>query len=1129
MNYTHPRQQLRKAIPHIVTALTLTHIGLAQQPAAPTPVPAADEEVIQLSPFAVESSEDSGYKAASTLAGTRLKSSLNDVAASVSVLTKEFLADTAATDLTSFLTYTVSTEASGLGGNFTGANTSEDANLARTERSDARPQFGTRVRGLSAADLTRDYFVTDIPTDSYNVERVEINRGPNSALFGLGAPGGFINSGLKHANPRKTATNLETKYDQYGSLRHVLDHNQVLVRNKIALRLIGLKDDREYRQLTAMRDDQRLTADLVIKPFRNTKITLNGEWGNVKANAPKTLPPIDRITPWFTYGKPSFDASVTNPALNGLTAFQTANTNNNIIGTFGDGTGFHILYNQPNNSSSSVNGGIDGIIPQWNKNYDFDVNTPAFNNWRMLTINTTAQIIRGNPAAFGLNLAQANFYQAMRIMDPSIFNFYVHSVEGPNNDSFQDFRVLNAALEHTFLNNTVGFELAYSKQTYNDGFTTHSSQWNTDSLSVDINTHLPNGAVNPHYGRVYTGGNGYAESYYRGRDAFRATVFGEYDFKKRHSNSWLANLGCHVFTGSFNATHRENHNKTYMNLRTTSDLLIRKGRDDPRNYPAGTSPATIQANLLNQASGELRAGWITYLSPSLSSASSPFGADIPGITVNQNPTQATNALLWNPVTNAFDSGQTQNLFNYTNEADRNPLWTWGNNGTKESVNSTAFILQSFFLKNKLVSTVSWRTDDVTQSAGSAPSIPVVGLVAPPGTPAYSANPNNPIVDDSSQTWSYGLVGHTPDFINKRLPFGFKASALVNKSENFNASAAGRNLYNEALPFPSGETKEYGITLQNEKFFIKITKFETDQIASTVNFPGQTTLWQELANLYEHNTPAEIAASGFQLPSEILTSVDFRPDGSNIWPNGNPKYRLTNPVQANVKETQDFTSKGYELEASYNPTTNWRIAFNLAKVDSITTNTAPYLSDFVERVMVPLWSNPQIGGALYSADRGALNNPDSLFGARSVSLLNQIRSARSRDGAFVTDARRYRANLMTNYDFSNSGALKGWSVGASVRYQSKIAIGYPLREIATGVYGPNVATPFYGPEETNYDAWVGYQRRITSDKVNWSLKFRVRNIGVGDELIPSRANPDGTIYEARIAEPQVWELINTFKF
>ena len=50
-----------------------------------------EEEVFQLSPFTVSAGEDIGYMATNTLAGTRLKTSLEDVASTVTVVTKEFM------------------------------------------------------------------------------------------------------------------------------------------------------------------------------------------------------------------------------------------------------------------------------------------------------------------------------------------------------------------------------------------------------------------------------------------------------------------------------------------------------------------------------------------------------------------------------------------------------------------------------------------------------------------------------------------------------------------------------------------------------------------------------------------------------------------------------------------------------------------------------------------------------------------------------------------------------------------------------------------------------------------------------------------------------------------------------
>ena len=51
------------------------------------------EDVLKLNPFAVSTDKNRGYAASSTLAGTRLNTSLRDVAAAVTVITPEFMAD----------------------------------------------------------------------------------------------------------------------------------------------------------------------------------------------------------------------------------------------------------------------------------------------------------------------------------------------------------------------------------------------------------------------------------------------------------------------------------------------------------------------------------------------------------------------------------------------------------------------------------------------------------------------------------------------------------------------------------------------------------------------------------------------------------------------------------------------------------------------------------------------------------------------------------------------------------------------------------------------------------------------------------------------------------------------------
>src|SRR5476651_584113 len=98
-----------------------------------------------LNPFIVDSSEDKGsYTANSTLAGTRVRTELKDVASAISVVTAQFLQDTGAKNQEDLLIYTPSTEVTGLRGNFSGV-----AGTAISEETTV--DSTTRVRGLDSA------------------------------------------------------------------------------------------------------------------------------------------------------------------------------------------------------------------------------------------------------------------------------------------------------------------------------------------------------------------------------------------------------------------------------------------------------------------------------------------------------------------------------------------------------------------------------------------------------------------------------------------------------------------------------------------------------------------------------------------------------------------------------------------------------------------------------------------------------------------------------------------------------------------------------------------------------------------------------------------------------------------
>jgi outer membrane receptor for monomeric catechols len=162
MNTTKMNKHIRLLL--LPPCMLVTASGLFAQAASSSEI--NDEKVITLSPFEVSGDSDVGYQATSTLAGTRLRTDLRDIGSSISIVNEEFLRDTGSKNLEDVLIFTPNTEIGGLGGNHSGSTGANP--IPEGQRDD--PSGGlTRVRGLASADLTRDYFITNIPFDTFNV------------------------------------------------------------------------------------------------------------------------------------------------------------------------------------------------------------------------------------------------------------------------------------------------------------------------------------------------------------------------------------------------------------------------------------------------------------------------------------------------------------------------------------------------------------------------------------------------------------------------------------------------------------------------------------------------------------------------------------------------------------------------------------------------------------------------------------------------------------------------------------------------------------------------------------------------------------------------------------------------
>ncbi len=306
MQTNRPQHYPSYKIALVLAAIIAAGPSWAQQAAKATNAKPAkeEEEVLQLSPFEVSADATTGYAAATTLAGNRLATELRDIGNAVTVITSQFLKDIGATDNKSLLQYTTNTEVGGIYGNFSGAG---DSSHLDESGKFTNPNGNTRIRGLTAADNTRDYFLTDIPWEGYNIDGVDLQRGPNSILFGQGSPAGIINTRTKTA-AFKDSNEVSIRVGSFGSMRETVDFNKVLLKNELAVRVSAVRNNEKYKQDPAFSDSKRLYGAIRYEPgflkkdSARTIIKANIEFGNTDSNNPRQLSPNDRLSPWFYTG-----------------------------------------------------------------------------------------------------------------------------------------------------------------------------------------------------------------------------------------------------------------------------------------------------------------------------------------------------------------------------------------------------------------------------------------------------------------------------------------------------------------------------------------------------------------------------------------------------------------------------------------------------------------------------------------------------------------------------------------------------------------------------------------------------------------------------------------------------------
>ena len=882
----------------LVTLFIFAQTPLVAQTATPAGDPpdkdAAEKEVLVLSRFVVTPEEDDGYRATSTLAGTRLKTDLKDIASAISVVTSEFMRDTASKNSEDLLLYTLGTEIGGVRGNFGGLGDGQTPSEAGVL---LRPNALNRVRGLSAADNTRDFFLTDIPWDSYIVDRIDVQRGPNAILFGLGKPGGIINAATDQAI-FKDAISLQTKVGSYGSYRGAIDVNQVLIPKELAIRLEALHDHTYYRQDPAYNRDGRIFGAVkydpqwLVKRGIKTSIRASYEKGDIDANRPRTLPPGDAITPWFRTGTTTNPSGQTFNNLNQLvydwryynSYFPAVPNSGAAVATspnYQPGIGPTLLFGgnyaffgDPSSSAQTgplfvpqtlftehngigANGAIDGNV------------RGLFAGTRWSNVSSAVQIAQGQRLPF------ANAYKNTVITDTSIYDFYNKLIDGPNKNEYRGFDAFNVALSQSFFNDRLGYEAVYDRQRYNDGsWSLHfpGSGITGGTINVNMDTLLPDQTPNPNVGRPYlvtrTEFGAYGQT--TDRKSYRLTAYAELRADDLLRKSWLTRaLGRHVFTGAKTDDTYDSESLTWSTLGVNGNAggLL-------RNF-----------NLLPERGLQI----ISYIGPDMRGVSSASGLNLSNLQATQVPTNATLRgfdSTWNRPTNPAASGyvnpatswvnpfnnqiltESENPANYVGWVDRSveildsrqgdnrDLLTRVASKSRDKVKSSVFVWQGYLFDGTVIPMFGYRKDTSASYSVVAPTIAAGYADRTASSYVFRSTPNNSV---SGVSKSYSLVVHSPKYVRKWLPKGMNVSLQYNKSSNFEPSAGRVDMLGLPVPPPTGNTKDYGVVISafDEQLTLRINKFES--VAKNATLPPLSSVF--LLGFIENR--AWVAAKRFQ--------------------------------------------------------------------------------------------------------------------------------------------------------------------------------------------------------------------------------------------------------------------------
>ncbi|MDP3069378.1 MAG: TonB-dependent receptor [Opitutaceae bacterium] len=213
--------------------------------AAAAPVAAGAPTV--LSPFEVSSPRDHGYRVGAAITGTGTAGLIKDTPLNISIVSQEMITDQAGNQLIDVL------------------------RAASSVALQVKDEFMILIRGY-----TGPQFVNGLPAGAgltlYDVDRIEVVKGPNAVFAGISNPGGTVNL-IKQKPSFTPRHSLDVSYGSFDHKRMVFRTSGPLLPDRLAYSFVYGRTDEGSEIDHVFTDETFYSGGLTWRPLRNLTFT----------------------------------------------------------------------------------------------------------------------------------------------------------------------------------------------------------------------------------------------------------------------------------------------------------------------------------------------------------------------------------------------------------------------------------------------------------------------------------------------------------------------------------------------------------------------------------------------------------------------------------------------------------------------------------------------------------------------------------------------------------------------------------------------------------------------------------------------------------------------------------------